>query len=77
MSEKDVLIIQCPRCGQPLETPYVFDGTYEIFHQSEYTFKGKKTWGCEESFYIAILDGKLHVHKTQKALETMLEKLRQ
>ena len=35
--EKDHIKVACPHCGDEMDIPYVYDGTYEIKHKRVYT----------------------------------------
>ena len=75
MPKNDILVVQCPYCGEMMDTPYVYDGTYEITHGEFYYWNGEfMENGCTQTFYVAILNGRLHVHKTEQSLKAMLEK---
>ncbi len=72
--EKDYLKVACPHCGNEMDIPYVYDGTYEIIHKRFYN-KDKRVQGgdgCMYTFYVAILDGRLHVHRTKEDLQEFL-----
>jgi len=71
--EKDYIKVACPHCGDEMDIPYVYDGTYEIIHKRVYTNdKHVKGDGCMSTFYVAILDGRLHVHTTKGDLQEFL-----
>jgi hypothetical protein len=75
--EKNYIIVKCPHCGKEMDIPYVYDGTYEILHTKEYYKGGSYAYGgCQEYYYVAILDGKLHVHRTKESLQEFLRVLR-
>ncbi len=67
----------CPHCGKGMNIPYVCDGTFRIIHNKSYKRVSSYMYdGCEQIFYVAILDGRLHVHSTKEDLNTILELLR-
>ncbi|CAD6491023.1 MAG: hypothetical protein ANIMEMIM_00067 [Candidatus Argoarchaeum ethanivorans] len=71
--EKNYIKVICPHCGNEMDIPYIYDGTYEIKHRITYLRDGIVwTNGCENTFYIAILDGELHVHRTKEDLQEFL-----
>lgn len=75
--EKNYIIVKCPHCGNEMDIPYIYDGTYEILHSKMYYRDGKHVYGgCEGYYYVAILDGTLHVHRTKESLQEFLRILR-
>ena len=71
--EKDYIKVACPYCGNEMDIPYIYDGTYEIKHTRVYN-KDERVQGdgCMHTFYVAILDGRLHVHQTKEDLQEFL-----
>lgn len=71
--EKDYIKVACPHCGNEMDIPYVYDGTYEIKHRQVYNKDERvQSNGCMYTFYVAILDGRLHVHTTKEDLQEFL-----
>ncbi len=76
MTENHIQVI-CPHCGKEMDIPYYCDGTYEIFHSYWYYDDGNSlSGGCEKTFYVAIVDGSMHVYKTKDDLFKVLEMLK-
>lgn len=71
MTTSEILVVKCPHCGEMVETPYVYDGTFEIFHRLNI----EDGTGCDETFFVAVLNGQLHVRKTEEAITAVLERL--
>lgn len=74
--EDDYIVVSCPHCGDQMDIPYVYDGTYELFHGDGVYLRGDfmDTVGCGNNFYVAILSGRLHVHSNKQQLENLLSK---
>ncbi len=78
-NEKECIVVICPWCGKAVDTPYVYDGTFEIHHWSLSPRYGKtpstmQDHGCEKDFFVAILEGRLHVYKKKEDLDKILTK---
>ena len=74
--ENNYITVMCPHCGKLMDIPYIYDGTYEIVHRETYYRNGLQS-GCTQTFHVAIIDGRLHVHKTKEDLNTTLKLLMQ
>lgn len=75
--EKDYIKVVCPHCGKEMDIPYIYDGTYEIKHNANYSRDGRLQFdGCKNILYVAILDGGLHVHRTKENLQEFLRLLK-
>ena len=74
--EDDYIVVICPNCGSQMDVPYVYDGTYEVRHGLTYSINGEiqSDDGCQEAFFIAILNGRLHVHGSKAELDNILNK---
>ena len=74
--EDDYIVIMCPHCGDQMDIPYVYDGTYELNHGDGTLLHGEYTniAGCNNTFFVTILDGRLHVHSNKQQLENLLNK---
>jgi len=74
MVEKNYIKVICPWCGKEMDLLYIYDGTYETCHSYGYYKDG--TWeygGCKKNFYVAILNGMLHVYRRKEDLEEILK----